>query len=141
MFKHGMQLLPDKLQDVILPLLNDLVSKNILSDNTIPDEITYSLPKVWVLSEFVTQNCLRHEGLLQELIDSGDLLVSYQGINDFQIRFDKLTASVETEQQLMAVLRQFRRREMTRIVWRDLSGWADLIERRAKKGDTDNLIT
>src|SRR5699024_6658014 len=32
------------------------------------------------------------------------------------------------EATLMAVLRRFRRREMVRIIWRDLAGWASLEE-------------
>ncbi len=127
MFKQGIQLLPSALQDYVVPLLADLDS-NILSDNLVPDDIRLSLPTVWALSEYVAQNCLRQEGFLQELVDSGDLLVVYQGIDDFQIRLNKMMKDVNTEQQLMTVLRQFRRREMTRIVWRDLMGWADLDE-------------
>jgi len=128
MFKQATKLLPQQLQDYVNPLLDDLASKNILSDSNIPDVIQLSLPKVWALSEFVSQNCLRQEGFLQELIDSGDLLVSYQGIDDFQMRLTRKLEVVENEQQLMTVLRQFRRREMTRIVWRDVSGWADLTQ-------------
>jgi glutamate-ammonia-ligase adenylyltransferase len=128
MFKQGIQLLPSALQDYVLPLLTDLETNNILSDSALPQDISLSLPKVWALSEFVAQNCLRHEGFLQGLIDSGDLQVGYQGIDDFQIRLTKMMQAVETEQQLMTVLRQFRKREMTRIVWRDVMGWADLTE-------------
>ncbi|MFV2060215.1 MAG: bifunctional [glutamate--ammonia ligase]-adenylyl-L-tyrosine phosphorylase/[glutamate--ammonia-ligase] adenylyltransferase [Gammaproteobacteria bacterium] len=128
MFKNTTQNLPVQLRDYVLPFLTDFEFKNVLSKDTIPDEILRSFPTICALSEFAAQNCLRHEGLLQELIDSGDLLNSYQGIDDFQIRLGGIIASVENEQQLMTGLRKFRRREMTRIVWRDLSNWADLSE-------------
>jgi len=128
MFKKDFQVLPSDLQDYVLPFLNDLKSKNLLTFESIPPEIQKSLPKVWALSEFVSQNCLRYEGLLPELIASGDLLISYNDIDDFKMRLTRNVVAVENEQQLMLVLRQFRRREMTRIVWRDISNWADLTQ-------------
>ena len=42
---------------------------------------------------------------------------------------DKLAGMlIEDEARLMQELRQFRRREMIRIAWRDLAGWAQLAE-------------
>ncbi|MFV1985054.1 MAG: bifunctional [glutamate--ammonia ligase]-adenylyl-L-tyrosine phosphorylase/[glutamate--ammonia-ligase] adenylyltransferase [Thiohalomonadales bacterium] len=128
MFKKGIQALPSQLQDYVLQLLDDLISKKILTCKNIPEDIQRSLPKVWALSEFVSQNCLKQNGFLDELISSGDLLDTYHGINDFQQRLIRMMDKVENEQQLMTVLRKFRQREMTRIVWRDLSGWADLTQ-------------
>ncbi len=128
MFKKASQNLPVSLQDYVLPLLDELESKNIVFDKVVPDEILSSLASVWAVSQFVSQNCLRQDGLLKELIDSGDLLIDYQELNDFQSRLIQQMANCETEQQLMAGLRWFRRREMIRIVWRDISGWADLTQ-------------
>ncbi len=123
MFKSAIQQLPSELQDYVVPLLDGL-----FADNNLPDYIQSSLPRVWALSEFVSQSCRADDGLLQELIDSGDLKNTYHNIDDFESRLSRRMEDVKTEQQLMTVLRQFRRREMIRIVWRDLSGWAELTE-------------
>ncbi len=123
MFKSAIQQLPSELQEYVVPLLDGL-----FVDNNLPDYIQSSLPRVWALSEFVSQNCRRDRTLLKGFIDSGDLQNTYHNIDDFERRLSRMMVDVKTEQQLMTVLRQFRRREMIRIVWRDLSGWAELTE-------------
>jgi len=61
------------------------------------------------------------------LLESGDLLLSYA-----PDRYAQLTArtlsKLRSEEDLDRGLRQLRRREMTRIAWRDLAGWARLEE-------------
>ncbi len=87
-------------------------------------DVAATLPRVWVCSEFVAQNCTRHPQLLAELIDSGDL----QTVESPASRVRAAIQAVQDEAELSRRLRQIRRREMTRIAWRDLAGWAKLDE-------------
>ncbi len=89
------------------------------------DELLASLPKVWCASEFIADSCCRYPELLVDLASSGDLAASYAESS----YPDKLAQRViTTEEQLSSELRRFRRREMVRIAWRDLAGWAELSE-------------
>ncbi|MEQ1527803.1 MAG: bifunctional [glutamate--ammonia ligase]-adenylyl-L-tyrosine phosphorylase/[glutamate--ammonia-ligase] adenylyltransferase [Methylococcales bacterium] len=84
-----------------------------------------ALATVWCASEFVADSCMRVPELLVDLVHSDDLNSSYNA----DTYADKLAKrSIADEVQLAAELRRFRRREMVRIAWRDLAGWADLAE-------------
>ncbi|VAW80514.1 Glutamate-ammonia-ligase adenylyltransferase, partial [hydrothermal vent metagenome] len=64
---------------------------------------------------------------LVDLLESGDLLAdSWPGI--LAERVAARLRACEHEQALHAELRQLRQREMLRIAWRDLAGWATLEE-------------
>ncbi|MGA9856096.1 MAG: bifunctional [glutamate--ammonia ligase]-adenylyl-L-tyrosine phosphorylase/[glutamate--ammonia-ligase] adenylyltransferase [Gammaproteobacteria bacterium] len=86
--------------------------------------VAASLSRVWLCSEFVAQNCMRHPQLLADLTDTGDL----QTLESPATRVSAALQSVRDEAELSSRLRQIRRREMTRIAWRDLAGWAQLDE-------------
>jgi len=84
-----------------------------------------STAKVWCGSEFVAGACLRTPGLLQDLAGSGDLENTYPEA----AYLNKLSAiEIIDDNELRRQLRLFRRREMVRIAWRDLAGWAELPE-------------
>ena len=84
-----------------------------------------SLVKVWVSSHFILNACRREPTLLGDLIRSGDLYSSTASASYMQ----SLHAAVpESETDLHHILRTFRRREMVRIAWRDISGWSELSE-------------
>jgi [glutamine synthetase] adenylyltransferase / [glutamine synthetase]-adenylyl-L-tyrosine phosphorylase len=88
-------------------------------------EIIKSMVKVWCSSLFIAESCERRPEIFVDLVNSGDLLTIYHE-HHFA---DKLASlNCEDETQLMQQLRQFRRREMIRIAWRDLAGWAQLSE-------------
>ncbi len=91
------------------------------------NEVLATLPQVWFYSEFVAHNCIREPQLLDELTSSGDLEQAYlaQGYAD---RLHCFLEGVTDESSLISRLRHFRRREMVRIAWRDLAGWAELEE-------------
>ncbi len=83
--------------------------------------------RVFAISAFVAGLCQRAPGLLRDLLDSGDLLAdSWPGILAQRVR-DQL-ARCRTETELHRTLRTLRQREMLRIAWRDLAGWASLEE-------------
>lgn len=94
--------------------------------SSLPTEVAESLAKVWACSDFVMQTCVRFPELFIELVTSGDLLKSYTD------RHYKKSIAIDlknnNEEALSKQLRLFRRREMLRIVWRDIAGWAELTE-------------
>ena len=81
--------------------------------------------KVCICSEFVRDSWLRHPDLISALINSGDLFSATR--RDCYAK-SMAELSFTDEASLAKELRRFRRREMIRIAWRDLAGWADLNE-------------
>jgi len=111
--------------------------------------IRESLDAVITGSDFVAQACSRHPELLAELIASGDLetptpLQAGRGGTTppatdptdaarvaaarVAARAPAWTEEPPGEAELLALLRRWRRRELVRIAWRDLAGWAPLTE-------------
>ncbi len=85
------------------------------------------LEKVWGASDFAAQTCLRDPDLLLDLADSGRLARKLAP-GEMGRELAEMLAGVEGEEALLPALRRFRRRQMLRIVWRDLSGSAALEE-------------
>ena len=117
--------LPDSLQASVAKQWPSFVASGI-DVSLLPEKIIESLPRVWACSEFVMQACLRFPDVFLELASSGDLLNTYAD--------EKYKTSIITDlkandsEGLSRQLRLFRRREMVRIVWRDIAGWAELSE-------------
>lgn len=88
-------------------------------------QIALTAFKVCICSEFVRDSWLRHPNLISSLVNSGDLF-SPSRRDNYPEHF--VHASFTDEAHLAKELRLFRRREMVRIAWRDLAGWADLNE-------------
>ncbi len=91
-------------------------------------EILATADKVFACSDYVADTVLRYPQLLAELNDSqrlyralepGELEKSFSG------QLDDQGAGSESDDAFMRRLRLFRHRELVRIVWRDLAGWAD----------------
>nr|ART36549.1 C249 [uncultured bacterium] len=78
-------------------------------------------------SEFVTDLCLAQPQVLAELIDSTRLETAQDGPG-LQAVVRNALADIADEAGLRQALRVLRQREMLRIAWRDLAGWADLDE-------------
>ncbi|MCP5415970.1 MAG: bifunctional [glutamate--ammonia ligase]-adenylyl-L-tyrosine phosphorylase/[glutamate--ammonia-ligase] adenylyltransferase [Chromatiaceae bacterium] len=89
--------------------------------------VAVQLRRVWEGSDYVAQSCIRFPSLLQELIEGGDLQRSYR-TDEMSGRLQAKLAGVALEADLQQRLRHFRRREMVRIIWRDLAGNAALEE-------------
>ncbi|RJQ71714.1 MAG: bifunctional [glutamate--ammonia ligase]-adenylyl-L-tyrosine phosphorylase/[glutamate--ammonia-ligase] adenylyltransferase, partial [Desulfobacteraceae bacterium] len=109
---------------------------------------TAQIQHALVFSDFITQQVLQRPGLLVDLVQSGDLNADYgrkghqermaalwrarfhhdppawDGGTDFAAA-QRATAEMARD-NLMQVLRRFRRREMVRIALRDIGGSADL---------------
>ncbi|MEH6578335.1 MAG: bifunctional [glutamate--ammonia ligase]-adenylyl-L-tyrosine phosphorylase/[glutamate--ammonia-ligase] adenylyltransferase [Amphritea sp.] len=92
-----------------------------------PERFTDDLARVLTGSDFVTLQFSRDATLLQELLASGDLYRGYESGEYARKLAEKLTIA-DTEVLLHMLLRQFRQREMVRIVWRDLTRIADMRE-------------
>ena len=92
-----------------------------LPPSPLPEAIAESLPRVFALSRFVAEKIVRHpewltwRGLLEERRAFKEALGSAIG-------------SAPDFEGLCRTLRDLRNREMVRIAWRDLAGWATLSE-------------
>ncbi len=91
------------------------------------DSFRGSLRPVLAFSEFVSQSCIRYPLMLQDLVQCGDLFRLYSK-EEYGAKLQQRLANELTETSLGTCLRHFRRREMVRIAWRDLAGWAELQE-------------
>jgi len=89
----------------------------------LPADFSNAMVKVWAMSEFVAQHCDRRPEILLGLCQSGDLFKSYDEATYREKIAQKI---IETEADLMIVLRHFRRNEMIRLAWRDISDWEEL---------------
>jgi glutamate-ammonia-ligase adenylyltransferase len=96
-----------------------------------PAKVRASLPLVFAASDFVSQGCTRQPEFFIDLISSGDLLEPLHRL-DFIARAPAIIAAGQSqtmpEGEFIAALRRWRKREMVRIAWRDLAGWASLDE-------------
>ncbi len=100
-------------------------------DPPLSDQLLGALPLVWFCSQFVARSCIRDPRMLVDLDRSGDLHHPYPPGGHTE-RLQRALAGVSDESALMSRLRRFRQREMVRIAWRDLAGWADLAETTAE---------
>jgi glutamate-ammonia-ligase adenylyltransferase len=88
-----------------------------------------SAPRVSVASGFVAEACARDPSLLASLIDSGDLETPLppDAVDYLSARAPSWpVGAAPDEPELMAALRRWRTREMVRIAWRDLAGFATI---------------
>ncbi|MGB5835117.1 MAG: bifunctional [glutamate--ammonia ligase]-adenylyl-L-tyrosine phosphorylase/[glutamate--ammonia-ligase] adenylyltransferase [Thiohalocapsa sp.] len=95
----------------------------------VPDDPSFheARQRVWEASEFAALTAARSPETLAVLIAENDLGCAL-GADALRGQLCKALADVRDEADLHRALRLFRRRQMLRIVWRDLSGWADLDE-------------
>lgn len=126
MLNHLIEQLPDNLQPLLAHNWSKLESQ-VLTMATPPDVFINDLARVLTGSDYVAAQCSRNTGLLAELLASGDLYRGYLPGRYMQSLAECL-ASVDSEPLLQLRLREFRQREMVRIVWRDLTRQADMRE-------------
>lgn len=84
-----------------------------------------SLCRLFACSKFAVSACHQDPALVEDLLDSGDLLADYRA-NLFIRSLVERCAAQRDERTLKRTLRRVRTREMVRIAWRDLAGWARL---------------
>ncbi|MDO6562978.1 bifunctional [glutamate--ammonia ligase]-adenylyl-L-tyrosine phosphorylase/[glutamate--ammonia-ligase] adenylyltransferase [Amphritea sp. 1_MG-2023] len=93
------------------------------------------LLRVLAGSDYVADQLSRRPLLLCELQQANDLYRAYAA-DEYQQQLQQRLDAIDTEVQLQQVLRQFRQREMVRIIWRDLSRAVDM---RATTSDLSAL--
>jgi glutamate-ammonia-ligase adenylyltransferase len=91
------------------------------------EAVAGSLARVLALSDFFARSLAADATLLPSLVESGDLLHGDRSAA-LRLRLDAAMRDAHDDAALKRGLRRFRRREMARIVWRDLGGLADLDE-------------
>jgi glutamate-ammonia-ligase adenylyltransferase len=98
-------------------------------------QILQDLQRVFAISDFVAENSIRHPALIFDLIENGDLQRNYSQ-HQFSEMLKPALINAKDETALIRILRAFRRREMTRIAFRDIAGWSTLAQTVA---DLSNL--
>ncbi len=98
-----------------------------LSDDS---EFLERLKRVFTFSDFVSKICIRSPEIVKDLLESGDLQRKLDP-DAYDSKLESHLFNIKDDVQLSVLLRRFRRREMVRIAWRDLAGWADLSETMA----------
>ena len=124
-FSSGIDRLPEALRpqtQTYLQQFSEKVDQQGIDLKEHPDFIS-SIAKVFSCSQFVSESCIKNPNLIIDLMKSGRLYSSDAG-EDYQTLLDDQSV----EKDLAVLLRKFRCREMVRIAWRDLAGWAELDE-------------
>ncbi|HEV7137691.1 MAG TPA: bifunctional [glutamate--ammonia ligase]-adenylyl-L-tyrosine phosphorylase/[glutamate--ammonia-ligase] adenylyltransferase [Steroidobacteraceae bacterium] len=99
---------------------------------SLPPCIRESLPLVFAASSFVARACARDPDLLSDLIGPYGL-TSPAAADDYAGRAPAVSAASEAD--MLSALRGWRRREMIRIAWRALAGWAPVEETLTELSD------
>ena len=92
-----------------------------------PAAVRTSVARVFAASEFVARVATHDDALVSELL-LGSGLTTARSPGRVSADLMRAAESARSEDQLMSVLRHWRRRELARIAWRDLAGWSDLGE-------------
>jgi len=83
------------------------------------------LGKIWACSEYVARQCIRRPRMVDELVTEG--FEAGRSADDYQQLVAQAIAAAEpTDEGLMKALRLLRQKEMVRIAWRDLAGFAEV---------------
>jgi glutamate-ammonia-ligase adenylyltransferase len=118
--------LPEAFAAGIAEKLERLEARPPLPETPAAAHIQSSLGYVWACSAFVADACLRDPGLLEWLATEGRLLED----DDLAIYEAAIEAATQPgaldDPTFMSALRNFRRRHLARIAWRDLAGYAPI---------------
>jgi [glutamine synthetase] adenylyltransferase / [glutamine synthetase]-adenylyl-L-tyrosine phosphorylase len=93
--------------------------------DSLPPGIRDSLPLVFAASDFVAQACARDAALLSDLLGHYGL-TRRSAAGDYAARAP--AAGSGSDADMLSALRHWRVREMVRIAWRALAGWAEVEE-------------
>ena len=126
--QHAPQL-PDVLRDSLAESWEMYVEAAREAGLEVPRDrdLATSMMRVWAGSDFVMRACIDDPSLVTGFLDEGALLADYAA-GEYQRRLAQCLKGVRDAETLGRRLREFRQREMVRIAWRDLAGWAPLNE-------------
>ncbi|WP_456413628.1 bifunctional [glutamate--ammonia ligase]-adenylyl-L-tyrosine phosphorylase/[glutamate--ammonia-ligase] adenylyltransferase [Thiolapillus sp.] len=91
------------------------------------EDFVHEQRQVWAASDYVAQTCLRHPDLLLDLVRDGVLDRALE-TGEMAAQLRVVLEEAADEAALLPALRRFRRRQMLRIIWRDITGKAPLGE-------------
>lgn len=95
-------------------------------------EFAKELQAVWSASDYVAEICVQSPGLVVDLKKAGELDRDHKRdfAEELELRISALKNLVEAEQDsgLKKILRTYHRRQMLRIIWRDVCQKADVAE-------------
>ena len=111
--------------------LDELQSASPGRLDSLPPAIRDALPGIFAASDFVAQACIRDADLLPDLIGRFDL-TRPAAPGELAARAPAVLGS---DVEMLSALRHWRRREMVRIAWRALAGWAEVEETLADLSD------
>lgn len=116
--------IPENLQPILEKALARLQEQSEWSDPT--DQSAEMLPRVLACSDYAADVLARYPDMLAALVADGRL---YRPLEDAELEalFTADAPDGEGETAFVRRLRQFRHRELLRIVFRDLSGWSETI--------------
>ena len=84
-----------------------------------------SMRWAFVFSDFIADSCTRQPDLVEDLYTSGDLNRTYSP-DTYPRKLAAASPNMDSDAAQMSALRTFRKREMVRIAWRDLTRQANL---------------
>src|SRR3990167_2215419 len=114
--------------DQLLQRLTEAVRALPAPDDCLTEtRVQAQIVPVLVASDYVATQLQRYPQLLAELVRSQDLWRAYDDAA-YHASLQTLLQDVNDETVLMKILRQLRRREMVRIIWRDSTGLAPFAE-------------
>src|SRR6202008_3932438 len=97
-----------------------------------PPPVPASLPLVFATRDSTARACVADAELLGDLTVS-DALTSRSGPGDYVARAPAAASGPDAD--MLAAPRRWRRREMVRIAWRALAGWAEVEETLTELSD------
>ena len=115
--------------------LHTLLSKQwerlqgVLTENAalLVGAVQEDLLRVAMGSDFVVDQLIKYPHLLSELIADGVLDREYLS-DEYAKRLAATIAEIDSETAMMSLLRRFRQREMVRLIWRDLTRKAAMVD-------------
>ncbi|TEW53896.1 bifunctional [glutamate--ammonia ligase]-adenylyl-L-tyrosine phosphorylase/[glutamate--ammonia-ligase] adenylyltransferase [Psychromonas sp. RZ22] len=116
-----------------MSLLMEVATKHLqqLSErfdlSTLSEQQVAQLNEVFSLSDFIAESLIKQPNLIPSLLES-DLLTSDDRTKQLTSELQEVLAATENEIQLHQVLRQFRRKHMVIIAWRELLNLSSLEE-------------
>ncbi|MEE3924635.1 bifunctional [glutamate--ammonia ligase]-adenylyl-L-tyrosine phosphorylase/[glutamate--ammonia-ligase] adenylyltransferase [Pseudomonas viridiflava] len=114
-------------QQTFRTALADLSADALASFEAWPESRRLAFDRVCAASDFITEQICRDPGMLLDLADSGELERSFS-TGELRGQIANALSTATTDDELGRNLRRQRMRHQVRIIWRDLTRQADLIE-------------
>lgn len=114
-------------QQTFRTVLADLSAEALASFEAWPESRRLAFDRVCAASDFVTEQICRDPRMLLDLADSGELERSFS-TGELRGQIADALSTATTDDELGRNLRRQRMRHQVRIIWRDLTRQADLIE-------------